>query len=162
MKLTRDQMALKIAWKHYNIPYKYGGKSPLTGFDCSGLTQDCLRAVDAMPRKVMSSGMQWVFYLAHGCLVKKPRAGCLVFYGSHRKVNHVMLCISGTLCIGAAGGNSRCVTPEIAALRDARVKVLPIDYRKDIIGYVDPFNRGIQYHVDGKKKEGDENLLPNA
>jgi len=159
--MTKDKIAVQIAHIHRNIPYVWGGKSPLIGLDCSGFTQDIYGAVGAMPRKpVMSSGMQWGYF--QDCRVKQPREGCAVFYGTEDRIRHVMFCLSDTLCIGAAGGNKSCTTPAKAASMDARVQILPINYRDDIVGFVDPFRREMKIYglVKGEKKSVSKGALP--
>lgn len=138
MSLQAIQFATRIAFMFHGTPYIWGGKKPLIGLDCSGFVQSVLVATDAMPaRPIMSSGMQWGFFLNR--LTDIPIEGCLVFYGKPERINHVMYCLNPHFCIGAAGGNRSCLTVQKAAMIDARVKVLPIRYRKDIVGYVNPF-----------------------
>jgi hypothetical protein len=44
-------------------------------------------------------------------------------------------------CIGATGGDSRTRTPVDARGRGAMVKVCPVGYRKDFLGYGDVLNQ---------------------
>jgi len=78
---------VKTAKLYLGVPYRWGGESPRTGFDCSGLTMVVYRlnGLD-LPR---SSGQQWQAGkpIKRGQLAK----GDLVFFATSggRKVSHV-------------------------------------------------------------------------
>ena len=135
------EIATKIAWALYGTPYIYGGKLPLFGLDCSGFTQLIHHEVGLMPdprTNALSSGMQWEKYVDKR--IMEPVAGCMVFYGKPDNISHVMFCLNETHCIGAADGGNGCYTRGMAQRIDARVKVKPISYRKDIVGYINLFS----------------------
>jgi cell wall-associated NlpC family hydrolase len=78
---------VKSAKKYVGVPYRWGGESPRTGFDCSGLTMVVYRLNGLeLPR---SSRQQW----QTGRPVKRSRLqkGDLVFFATSggRRVSHV-------------------------------------------------------------------------
>ena len=67
---------LAIAAQYQGLPYKYGGTSPSTGFDCSGFTQFVFRQVGiSLPRTADAQK-------AAVTPVSNPQPGDLVFFGS--------------------------------------------------------------------------------
>jgi cell wall-associated NlpC family hydrolase len=136
--MERRTLALEIAWELYGLPYKWGGDDPLEGFDCSGDIVEVLKSTGELPHDGdWNSNDLWLRF--RRVRVDTPVAGGLVFYGTSSKITHVMMCISATHCIGATGGWSSTTDIEIAADQNAFIKVRPITYRDDIVGFVDPF-----------------------
>jgi cell wall-associated NlpC family hydrolase len=130
------ETAEKIAWALYGTPYIWGGKTINGGLDCSGFVQHILSAVGRMPS---SPAENTDALYARFTKALTPSPGCLVFYGKPSDVSHVMFYIGDGLCIGACNGDSDTTTFEIAAKKNACVRVKPIGYRKDLVGFVDPF-----------------------
>lgn len=128
-ELTRDAIIEK-AFQWYGKPYHLGGNGP-ENFDCSGLVIAVLQGVHCWPQGLDDT--------AHGIYnrfkkheVKSPHKGCLAFYGTTKKIKHVVICINRYAIIGANGRDIR------------KVSVEPIDYRvknynlKDLVAYCDP------------------------
>ena len=130
------EIAIKIAFALYGTPYIWGGKTLRPGMDCSGFVQHLLSAVGRMPS---SPAENTDALFARFKKVDTPKPGCLAFYGKPSDVCHVMLCLDGQFCIGACNGDSSVTTVEIAAGKNACVRVKPINYRRDLVGFVDPF-----------------------
>ena len=96
------------------------------GLDCSGFTAKVLMKFGLMP-SVLDSRSQRNFYPAITRTQLKP--GDLVFYtwgGS--VVKHVVMYIGNGMIIGANGGNQGTTSPAKARMRNAMVKIQPIDY----------------------------------
>ena len=92
---------VKTAERFLGIPYQWGGSSPETGFDCSGLTTSVYELNGLkLPR---SSGQQWL----SGTPVTRDglSKGDLVFFATtkKRKVTHVGIYVSGDKFIHAPG-----------------------------------------------------------
>ena len=100
-KPTRGERAAKIALRAVGVPYRWGGSSPSTGFDCSGLVYWAYKhvgvelphssyALNATGRRVARSRMKpgdvLVFsglghvglYVGRGRMVHAPHSGRLV------------------------------------------------------------------------------------
>lgn len=136
--LNRRRLAVQIAWELYGLPYKWGGDDPLEGFDCSGDIVEILKSTGDLPHDGDWTGNDlWLRFRNER--ISSPVMGCVVAYGTSSKITHVMLCLDDKYCIGATGGYSVTTDIEIAADQNAFIKVRPIHYRNDLIGFFDPF-----------------------
>ena len=82
----------KHAKKYIGIPYKYAGKTPKTGFDCSGFTSYVLKKFDIN----ISPGSKYQAKTGRAIPLKRVKPGDLVFFGKGRKVTHVALVTRNT------------------------------------------------------------------
>ena len=134
----------QYAFSMMNVPYKYGGVSPIEGIDCSEFVINLLTAWGFFK--------PWDDTTAHGLWLwakkmdkigrDKPFEGCLVFYGSTERITHIAYAISERLTLQASGGTSKMRFVgwlKKAIKADARVKMLPYDYRKDLVDIRFPF-----------------------
>ncbi len=116
-----------------NIPYVWGGKNPLYGFDCSGLIQWIMTSVgfviEGGPRNAQGLNS---FFLQQGVKVPATSEGALVFYGEGSAIDHVGLCIDNKRMIEAFNGNEYCTSRNIAQMRGACSRVSPIKIRPDL------------------------------
>lgn len=118
--------------------YKWGGDDP-SGFDCSGLAIECLKAVGKLPRKfdTTAAGLQNMY---KDKTVETASAGCLVFWtSSSGKIIHVEICLDEFLAVGASGGGSKTRTVDDAIRHNAFIKVRPMKSRARIHSIVNPF-----------------------
>lgn len=135
---NRDAATL-IAVDLLGVDYLWGGNDPVKdgGLDCSGFTGFLLRSVGELPTGYDDTADgYWHKFMAKS--VPEPSRGCFVFYGAGA-ATHVMFCLNGKFCVGATNGDHTTTSKDKARLQGAAVKVKPITYRKDILGYVDPF-----------------------
>lgn len=130
------------------IPYIYGGNTPLSGLDCSGLVCELLKSVGELGTMEDLSA-QALFDKYHNGAGEWNRIapGSLVFYGeSVAKISHVamILDVSGTPRIIEAGhGTPAILTIEDAKKRGAFVRIRQMSYRKDLVAIIKPYYRGI-------------------
>jgi cell wall-associated NlpC family hydrolase/SLT domain-containing protein len=106
---------IAIAMKYLGTPYKWGGSSPASGFDCSGLLQYSFKQIGvSIPRT--SQEQQKI-----GTQVKltEVRAGDLMFVG--RPAHHVVMCLGNGKCIEAphTGANVRVRTYSLGEFTSA-------------------------------------------
>lgn len=82
--LATDESIVDIAKQYLGIPYKFGGQSPKTGFDCSGFTGYVYRKAGySLPRGADDQ-------FASLTPVRKPQPGDLVFFRINgQRVSHV-------------------------------------------------------------------------
>ena len=103
--------AVSTAEKYIGMPYVYGGDSPSTSFDCSGLVEYAYKQAGiALPR---TSEAQWAFLSRKSVDLKKVQEGDIVFAagsdGSADSPGHEALMISQRQIIEApqTGSNIR-------------------------------------------------------
>lgn len=135
----RKDLALKIAWKMWGLPYLWGGDDPVVGFDCSGMCIEILKSVGLLPRKG-----DWTAHGLHRLFasktVQEAGPGCLVFYESNPgRIVHVEFLLDREFSIGASGGGSRTLTRRDAVKQNAYIKIRPWDTRGGNKILVDPF-----------------------
>lgn len=139
LKMSKCEIALKIAWSYRGLWYKWGGDDP-SGFDCSGLIVEILKSVGIIKRQTdyTASGL-WNKFQHH--VILTPKAGALVFWKTaYGTINHVEICIDGEHAIGASGGGSKTLTEADAIRQNAFIKIRPIVGRERIVaGYIYPF-----------------------
>ncbi len=68
-------------------PYRYGGNTPDTGFDCSGLVNYVFR--DMLDLRLPRTSRELAAVQGPKLAPERLAAGDLVFFGSGREVNHV-------------------------------------------------------------------------
>lgn len=101
------------ARRYVGVPYRWGGESPRTGFDCSGLTMVVYRinGLD-LPR---SSRQQWKAGIAINR--HQLRKGDLVFFATRggSKVSHVGIYAGGNKFLHAPGRGHRIQTSSLSS-----------------------------------------------
>lgn len=126
------------AMKFVGVPYIWGGSSPLMGFDCSGLVQECLSSIGIDP-----PGDQTAQGLYNELSKKAWRSqlaeDSILFFGKSRfEISHVAIAVSDKLMIEAGGGGSKTITVEDAIKQEAYVRIRPIKRRKDLVAVLMP------------------------
>jgi len=134
-EITVPQAIVNLALKLQGTPYIWGGNNPITGFDCSGFCIWILQVFDRCETGDWSSdGLRRKYPK-----VEIPSLGDLCLYGKYGAAKHVMLYIGKINgvdhCIGASGGDSGVRDYNEAARRNAKVKIKPVSYRTDFLGY---------------------------
>jgi len=133
--------AIKYAWSMIGKPYIWGGDDPMKGFDCSGFIIEILKSVGILPEKGDWTA-QALYNLFNGNYKTVVTGGSLAFYGkSEKKITHIMFCIDYQHCIGSTGGGSKTKTIQDAIDQNAFIKMRPINYRNDLIGFINPFSQ---------------------
>ena len=125
-------MFLKVAWSHLNTLYRWAGDDP-TGLDCSGLVVECLKSVGLMKSgsDLSAQGIFDVFVNGQNSEVLEPVPGALLFWQNEDgRMIHVAICVNEKFCITADGGGSGITSAEIAAEKNAFVKIRPWNYRR--------------------------------
>ncbi|MFN7326819.1 MAG: C40 family peptidase [Chitinophagales bacterium] len=87
------------AERYLNTPYKYAGRTPQSGFDCSGFTQYVLlqRDIAISPASYLQSQE------GEEIPLDQVKPGDLIFFGENNKVSHVAMVYErstkGIICI---------------------------------------------------------------
>lgn len=129
--------AIRLAMQ--NVPYRWGGKTPSTGLDCSGflthlLWQHSSSFLDC--RQTHNTTRLW----EELDTVPDAQPGDFAFYGakSDRLVSHVMLCLGDGLVLGQAYGDQTSTDIAISVLKGRTTKALFTNYRADLVGFKRP------------------------
>ena len=127
-----------LAMSCLNKPGVWGKQEPEEGFDCSGFIVYLLRraGIIKMHEDYDSATLALKFPP-----LRAAEPGALVFYGNNG-INHVMYCLTDTICIGARGVTKSIETISQAYERGAKVDVRPITYRSDLVGFRRAFELG--------------------
>lgn len=129
MKLIYDTAMALVG-----TPYKYGGRHPKDGIDCSELVQILLHVGGAdLPGDQSAQDLYNFFSQPANHVSQEPQLGALIAYGSGKSCSHIAMALDRRRMIEAAGGSKDTLTLEIAIKRNAWVKVTPIRF-KEIIG----------------------------
>lgn len=135
------KLAVDYAMRFVGRWYKWGGDDP-SGFDCSGLAIECLKAVGVLQR-----AGDWraadLFLMFDPIDAANVQPGDLVFWHGRRTASivHVEIMINEALAIGASGGGSATITEADAIRQNAFIKIRPAISRPGIAGYRNPFSK---------------------
>jgi D-gamma-glutamyl-meso-diaminopimelic acid endopeptidase CwlS len=129
---------VKEAERHHGRFYIWGGDDP-SGFDCSGLVVECLKAVGRLKgNEDLSADGLWHRFKAYK--VERPREGCMIFwFNDGGRATHTAIAIDEEFCFTADGGGSRVRTMQDAIKYNAFIKTRPIMARSSMPRFVDIF-----------------------
>jgi len=124
-----------LAQSLIGIPVVWGGNTPEDGLDCSGVITYILRSTGIIEHNQDFNARTYALKFMR---VISPGPGVIACYGKP-VISHVMFCITSTLCIGAVGASKSIQTISAAIKAGAMVRMRNINYRSDLIKYVQPF-----------------------
>jgi len=134
---------LGYAMQFVGTPYKWGGKHPLEGYDCSGFVQEILASAGEDPRGDQSAQALYDHFEIKGYR-DRWGPGALCFFGeSVTRITHVSLMIDDKRMIEAAGGDRSTLTGDDAVYAQAMVRIRPIRSRADLVAVIMPQYAGI-------------------
>lgn len=133
-----ESMTKESVLSFLNIPYHWGGKNPLTGLDCSGLTEQILAQIGMDPLGVQNAQALHDYYLDKS-MVSTRGFGALCFYGpSVGEINHVAFMLNDYQIIEAGSGDHTTTSVERAQEQSAFVRVRLYNRRKDLVAILMP------------------------
>lgn len=141
---TLKQYALQLV----GVAYKWGGKHPAQGLDCSGLSEILLKSVGQDPPGFQNAQALFNYLVQpnNGQPTNTIQLGNFIFFGeSSTKITHVAMALDPYRMIEAAGGDHLTVTLEDAIAKNAFVKITLIKRRADLVGIVRPNYSKIGY-----------------
>ena len=127
------EMILLYAHSFLGLPYIWGGSHPSLGYDCSGFVQEVLAGVGLDP-KGDQSAQTLCDILKQGPWKEGLQAGSILFFGKgDRQIIHTAIALDNNYMMEAGGGDSSCVSKEVAIKRNAFIRIRPILNRSDLI-----------------------------
>jgi cell wall-associated NlpC family hydrolase len=119
--------------------YFYSGDDPISGFDCSGLACELMRAAGVVPYSYRDNAQGLASLMRATGEPCDSALGVLAFYGkSLTQVSHVGFCLDAITMIEAGGGDSTTTADPVASRQNAFVRLRPIKYRRDFLFTVMP------------------------
>lgn len=130
-----DPLLLKAyAISLIGTPYFYGGDDPVSGFDCSGLVCELLRASGVVPWNYRTNAQGLFDEVKKKYGPVQPRLGALAFYGkSLFSIDHVAFCLDAFTILEAGGGDHTTLNLPQAIKQNAFVRMRPLRFRKDFL-----------------------------
>lgn len=126
------------ALQFVGTPYRWGGDDPMDGFDCSGYTQEILKAFGAAPPGDLTAQGLYDFFKDKST-DGMAKAGSLIFFGKGVKaISHIGILVSPELMLEAGGGGSTTVNRQEAARANAYIRLRPWARRIDMVDILNP------------------------
>lgn len=135
--MSEKDIWIQSALQFLNVPYLWGGYTPLEGLDCSGLAQELMRMLGLDPPEDQTAMDLMNHFMKEGAS-EIVDAGALAFYGTANRISHVGTLLGPSLMIEAAGGDSKTTTLAGALKSDARIRIRPYKYRRDLVRVLRP------------------------
>lgn len=133
MKLLVD-----YAMSFVGTEYRWGGTSPIKGWDCSEYSRELLKSVGLGPKEDVTAAGLCAHLLIHG-EESEPKTGAFVIYGKDTdNIIHIDFMIDDNRVIGMRGGDSSTTNSDRADLARAFCKIRPFGDRKDILYIIMP------------------------
>lgn len=135
---TAQQRFPTVASKYLGCWYKWGGNGP-DRFDCSGYSWWVMGDMGFVTGRTKTGANNQMHQFRDGRLKGTKVTGALMpgdimFFGSDKnKATHVAFALGDGTLIGANGGSATTKTLEQAKARNAKVRIDPVNYRKDLI-----------------------------
>jgi lipoprotein Spr len=115
-------------------PYFFGGDDPMSGFDCSGLVSEMLRAAGLVPYNFRTNAQGLFNEFKSKATPTLPALGAIAFFGkSVSEITHVAFCLDSFTMVEAGGGDSSTTTDAVASKQNAFVRLRPVKFRKDFL-----------------------------
>lgn len=125
--------AVKYAHSFIGIRYRWGGNNPISGFDCSGLCCEILKAFGILQYSQDLSAQDLAAFCLKAYGAGEIKEGSILFFGKEKQVTHVGIAIDGKFMIESGGGDSTVVNQEMADIKNAFVRIRPISMMKGFV-----------------------------
>lgn len=134
------QVTYELSMSFLNKPYLYGGKTPISGMDCSGLVCELLQSLDKLKNnEELNAAGIYAKFIKEAAEVSLPIFGSLLFFGQNtHTITHVAFGLNGLQMLEAGGGTSSTKTAILAEAAQAFVKIRPYTHRQDLVAILNP------------------------
>lgn len=132
---------VEIAKSFLNVPYKFGGKTPMDGMDCSQLVVEALRQIGYIgwDEDLTANDIWHRFSVRYPNSIVPPGPGSLAFWFQDGIAEHCAICIDRVMTIQASGGGPEVKTLDEAVRRRAYVMYKRVDIDKRNCRFIDIF-----------------------
>ena len=137
-------LLIQYAMQFVGVPYKWNGKNPMDGFDCSGLIQELLTSMGIYFMGPQSAQMLYkaIASSASTRQLSLAQAGALIFYGGGPdQIHHVAMMIDNYRMIEAGGGGPNVIDKTTASQSNAFVKIRPYTFVPGVFAILLPAYR---------------------
>lgn len=135
MQMSKIDLMIAYAFEFVGTMYRWGGSSPMEGFDCSGFCQELLMSIGIDPRGDQTAQGLYNFLSKH--YPKGIDRGSVLFFGEATdKITHIAVAVDDDHMIEAGGGNSSTTNAQKAIIQQAFVRVRPIKNRSDLVAAI--------------------------
>lgn len=132
--MTDQEVIQKLAFSLLGVPYKFGGRNRIEGFDCSQSVIELKIAEGKLPHGYDSTA-QGLFNKFGPLKNGAPEFGDLAFFGINKtNITHVGFVLTKSFMFEMGGGDSKTVTLKDAIEKGACGRIRPMKYRKDFLG----------------------------
>lgn len=126
---------IDLGMRFIGVPYLWGGNTPMSGFDCSGLIVELLASVGIIGDRDDHTA-QSLYNKFKDLTLDTPERGCLVFFGkSVSEITHVGLMLSNSLMLESGPGSSSVNSLDSAIKQKSYVRVRPFSRRSDVVAF---------------------------
>lgn len=135
-----QSILMPYAMSMVGIPYLWGGKTPMSGLDCSGLVSILLVAAGLIgPHDDLNAQGIYDKLIKTSVQSDVPSFGTILFFGGDTEsIHHIAFAIDSERMIEAGGGDSTTLTTTVAIEQKAYVKIDRIDRRQDLVAKLLP------------------------
>lgn len=142
INVDKQEILKLYAFSLAGLPYRWGGDTPMDGFDCSGLVLELLKSQGLWPAtEDCSSQDLFMYFVKQGpkAFAKFPDFGSILFFGKDAKqISHTAFALGQTLMLEAGGGTAETTSLQAAVKQKAFIKIRPIAHRPDLQGVFNP------------------------
>ncbi len=122
-----------------NPAYLWGGREA-DAMDCGGFVERAVLTASAGRIDIRGKNTDGLWNMSRPVAPGDEQPGDLAFYSDHPPtaadpVSHVMVVAGLGQCFGMAWGGSADVDPQVSRALGHVVKVLPVHYRSDFVGF---------------------------
>ena len=137
--MNNEQIFREIILSYLHQNYIWKGQNPNVGFDCSNLVVDILKSVGEFTYNGGATPQYLFNRYRENHMSTKPQLGAICFYGkSEQRIHHCGIMLNDSMMLESGGGTSGTKSKKDAIEANARVRIRPYDYRKDLIKILVP------------------------
>lgn len=129
-----ERVLYDYAISFYHTPFMWKGKSVLEGMDSASLVIEILKSAGLLFGSFDGNAQHLYNMLVDESHDNEKKLGSVSFYGRDRsQIYHCGFMLTKESMIEMGNGSSKIVTFEDAIIKNSRARLMPYDYRSDLI-----------------------------